>query len=134
MLGNLPSGFTRTMLMDVLRAQGLAKRVDFLYVPADFKNKAHYSYGFANFSTPEAAEECLKKLDGFSNWGMPSESACEAAWCMSHQGLHAFIERYRNSRIMHGTVDDEYKPALFKNGSRICFPSPTKVVRAPRVR
>merc|ERR1712232_622579 len=134
MLANLPNNFTRTKLMDVLRAQGIAKNVDFIYVPADFKNKAHYNYAFVNLSTPEAAEECLNRLNGFNGWGMPSEKACEAAWCTSHQGLDTFVERYRNSRIMHGKVDDEYKPALFKNGRRVRFPPPTKVVRAPRIR
>jgi hypothetical protein len=134
LLRNLPDGFTRTMLMDVLRAQGLARHVDFLYVPADFKNMANYGYAFVNLSTPEAAEECLEKLGGFSGWGMPSDSACETSWCTTHQGLHAYIERYRNSRIMHENVDDEYKPAVFKNGIRIRFPCPTKVIRAPRLR
>lgn len=134
MLGNLPDDFTRSMLMDVLRAQGVANDVNFVYVPADFKSKAHYSYAFVNLSTPEAAEECLNRLNGFSDWGMPSEKACEAAWCTTNQGLDTFVERYRNSRIMHGSVDDEYKPAVFKNGKRVRFPPPTKVVRAPRMR
>lgn len=121
--------------MDVLRAQGLAGHVNFLYVPAHFKNMTNYGYAFVNLSTPEAAEECVEKLDGFSCWGVPSGGACEASWCIKDQGLHAFVERYRNSRIMHDAIYDEYKPAVFKNGIRICFPSPTKkVVRSPRVR
>jgi len=132
LLRNLPDGFTRTMLMDVLRAQGLARHVDFVYVPADLQTMATYGFAFLNLSTPEIAKECMAKLGGFSAWGMPSASACEASWCTAQQGLQAHIERYRNSRMMHETVDDEYKPAVFKNGSRICFPSPTKPIRAPR--
>jgi len=133
-LGNLPDGFTRTMVLDVLRAQGVDKHVDFIYVPVDFKNKTQYNYAFVNLSTSEAAVACLNRFDGFSDWGMPCEKSCEAAWMTSHQGIDAFVERYRNSRIMHGTVDDEYKPAVFKDGKRIRFPSPTKALRAPRIR
>jgi hypothetical protein len=133
LLQNLPDGFTRSMLMDVLRSQGLAKDVDFLYMPADFKSMRPYGYAFVNLSTPEAAEKGLEKLNGFSGWGMLSDSACEASWCDSCQGLEGYIERYRNSRIMHSSVDDEYKPAVFKNGFRTRFPGPTKVIRAPRV-
>jgi len=134
LLQNLPCGLTRTMLMSVLRGQGLARHVDFMYVPADLRNMANYGYAILNLSTPEAAEECMEKLGGFSDWGMPSASACEASWCTGHQGLHAYTERYRNSHIMHKTVDDEYKPAVFKNEVRIRFPRPTKPIRAPRPR
>lgn len=76
----------------------------------------------------------MKKFDGFSEWGVPSANVCEATWSTNQQGLFANIEKYRNSRIMHETVDDEYQPAVFRNGCRIPFPLPTKTIRAPRLR
>jgi len=134
LIRNLPDGFTRSMLMDVLGAHGLAVCVDFLYVPGDLKNKTHYGYAFLNFTTPDAADDCLVKLNGFRDWGVPSECICETSRRTNRQGLDAHVEWYRNSRIMHASVDDEYKPAVFRNGSRVPFPPPTKSFRAPRLR
>jgi hypothetical protein len=133
LLQNLPDGFTRNMVMDVIRAQGLAKDVDFVYLPANFKTMKPYEYAFVNLSTPEAAEKFLEKLNGFSGWDLPNNGACEASWCACNQGLAGFIERYRNSRIMHASIDDEHKPAVYKNGVRTGFPRPTKIIRAPRL-
>ena len=135
-LGNLPESITRSMLMDILGAQGLAEYIDFLYVPGHVKNMAHYGYAIVNLVTPEAAEACLERLHGFCGWDVPSTNICEASWYSKQQGLHANIEKYRDSRIMHKTVDDEYKPAFFCNGFRIPFPPPTmtKAVNPPRLR
>jgi hypothetical protein len=133
LLQNLPDGFTRHMVMDVIRAQGLARDVDFVYLPANFKTMKPYEYAFVNLSTPEAAEKFLEKLNGFSGWDMPNNGACEASWCACNQGLAGFIERYRNSRIMHASIDDEHKPAVYNNGVRTGFPRPTKIIRAPRL-
>jgi len=47
------------------------------------------------------------------------------------QGLAATIERYCNSPIMHQDVPDCYKPCMFQNGTRVCFPLPTKPVSSP---
>lgn len=108
---NLPDGFTRSRLMDVMRANGLAASIDFMYAPGHLKAQKTVGYAFVNFTTPESAEECLEKFDGFIVWG-------------ERQGLNSHIEKYRNSSIMHESVDDEFQPAVFKNGSRIPFPAP----------
>lgn len=137
LLRNLPDSLTRSKLFGLLRGQGLAVNVDFMYLPTDLKTKEHFGYAFVNFTTSEAAEKCLERMQGFSNWGSNSENICEVSWCTNHsrdQGLDAHIERYRNSRIMHESIDDEHKPALFRNGSRIPFPRPTRPIRAPRLR
>lgn len=131
LLRNLPLGFTRSNLMDVLRAKGLAANVDFLYVPGKLKIKER-GCAFVNLTTPEAAEECLIKFQGFTDWGVSgAKEVCEIDWCTDHQGLNAYIERYRNSLLMHESVDDEDKPALFENGFRIPFPTKDHRVRAP---
>jgi phosphatidylglycerophosphate synthase len=51
-----------------------------------------------------------------------------------HKGLGAHIERYRNSPVMHESVPDEYKPAMYTRGVRVPFPPPTKNLRMPRIR
>jgi hypothetical protein len=133
LLRNLPDSFMRREVMDVLRTKGLAPKVDFLYTPGNLKIMRNCGYAFVNFATPEAAMECLEKLHGF-HWDAEAEHICEVSWCNDHQGLDAHVERYRNSRIMHESVADEYKPALFSNGFRIPFPLPSKVLQRPRLR
>jgi hypothetical protein len=133
LLRNLPGSFTRDKVMEVLRTLGLATKVDFLYNPWNLKVKQNCGYAFVNFTTPEAAVECMNRLQGFC-WDAQGENTCEVAWCADNQGLDSHIERYRNSRIMHESVDDAYKPALFRHGVRIAFPLPTSAVKKPRLR
>jgi hypothetical protein len=133
LLRNLPDGFMRSEVMDMFRAQGLATNVDFLYTPGSIKLKQSCGYAFVNFTTADAARECLEKMHGYS-WGAPGGKVCEVTWCEDHQGLDSHVERHRNSTIMHDSVDDEYKPALFSNGFRIPFPIPSKKLRKPRLR
>merc|ERR1719356_660586 len=90
-------------------------------------------YAFVNFVSPEAAHECLRKLDGFIGWDQPHENACEVIWSEKDQGLAVIIDRHRNSPIMHSSVREEFKPAVYKNGIQISFPAPTKKVRPPKV-
>jgi hypothetical protein len=133
LLRNLPGKFVRSKVLDVLHAQGLATKVDFLYTPGSLKHMQACGYAFVNFTTPEAAMECFEKMHGYS-WDARGEKVCEASWCDDHQGLESHVERHRNSTIMHESVDDEYKPALFSNGLRIPFPLPSKRLRKPRLR
>jgi hypothetical protein len=132
---NLPDAFTRSSVFRILRVQGLAAKVNFIYVPGCFKNKEYYGYAFVNCISHEAAEEIMERLHSFSNWSIDGcDNTMEVSWCTNHQGLEAHVERYRNSRIMHESVDDEYKPAVYKNGSRLAFPPPTRALRPPRLR
>merc|ERR1719145_4969 len=90
-------------------------------------------YAFVNFVSPEGAQECHLKLEGFTGWSEPSENACTVIWSEKDQGLAAIIDRHRNSPVMHPSVKDDFKPALYKNGARVAFPAPTKSIRPPRV-
>lgn len=47
------------------------------------------------------------------------------------QGLVAAIDRYRDSPVMHKNVPERYKPCIFQNGIRVCFPPPTKLISMP---
>lgn len=138
MFRNLPDGLTRTDLFKFLGAQGFGLQVDFLYVPVELNSFKHYGYAFVNTTTPEAAQLLKEKLHGFGGpWGigsLESEEALEVNWSEANQGLNSYIERYRNSRIMHSSVEDEHKPALYLHGRRISFPRPSKIIRAPRAR
>lgn len=133
---NLPEYLTRSMLMDLFSAHGFAESIDFLYLPVDLESLTIFGYAFVNFGSAKAAGECMVELNGFSDWNTPSKFICEVSWSKC-QGLVDHVEKYKDSRIMHSSVDDEFKPALFRNGCRVLFPhvsKPPSHSRAPRRR
>lgn len=134
MLRNMPNNYSRTMLLELLDAEGFAGQYDFLYLPMDFQSRASLGYAFINFTSSESAESFWRVFDGYSNWAIPSRKMSGVSWSGPHQGLEAHIERYRNSPVMAESTPDEYKPILFDRGVRIPFPAPTRRIRAPRVR
>lgn len=134
MLRNIPNNYTREKFLSLLDQVGLAGFYDFAYLPVDFRTGAALGYAYVNAVDHPAARKVWRALDGFVRWGMPSRKCCSVSWSDPHQGLAANIERYRNSPLMHATVPDEYKPAIFEKGVRIVYPSPTKTVRPPRSR
>jgi hypothetical protein len=132
MLRNLPSAFSRAGLLSVLNDKGLECKYDFVYLPVDFVSGASLGYAFVNFVDHQTAKCALQSLQGFTKWtGTTSQKVLGVVWSEPNQGLHMLVERFRNSRVMHGIVPDEYKPALFKQGQRIPFPRHTKRIRPP---
>lgn len=134
MLRNLPETYSRNMLVALLDRHGFRSKYDFVYMPMNFRTKASFGYAFVNFVSPIDAECCHTKFQGFTSWEVPSEKVCDVSWSNMHQGLAAHIERYRNSPVMHESVPDEYKPAVYAHGYRAVFPGPTKKLRIPRIR
>eukprot|EP00928_Gymnodinium_smaydae_P064224 TRINITY_DN47620_c0_g1_i1.p1 TRINITY_DN47620_c0_g1~~TRINITY_DN47620_c0_g1_i1.p1 ORF type:complete len:393 (-),score=86.41 TRINITY_DN47620_c0_g1_i1:32-1210(-) len=134
MLRNLPNCYSRRKLLELLDGEGFARTYDFAYSPVDFSSQAGLGYAFVNFMHPDDAERCRVHFDGFSKWDVESDKVCSVMWAGPHQGLHQHIERYRNSPVMHESVPDEWKPAVFVDGSRIQFPPPTQPVRKPQPR
>jgi len=134
MLCQLPNHYSRNSVMDLLRSEGLADHVTFIYVPSNLRSRDNFGYAFVDFDSASATAECKERLEGFTSWSEPSEKVLSVGWSDT-QGLDANIERYRNSPLMHESVDDELKPAIFGNGGhRVAFPKPTKHIRAPRLR
>merc|ERR1719393_968689 len=93
----------------------------------------NFGYAFVDFDCTKAAEQCKEQLEGFTAWGEATDMALEVVWSET-QGLDSHVQRYRDSPLMHASLEDELKPAMFKNGVRIAFPPPTKPIRAPRLR
>jgi len=131
MLRNLPNDYNRTMLLQLLDHKGFAGRYDFAYVPTDFARQAGLGYAFVNLLSAADAQLIRQRLEGFRGWEVPSSKTCTVGWSDACQGLEANIERYRNSPIMHESMPDESKPAVFKDGVRAEFPQPTKRLRKP---
>jgi hypothetical protein len=135
LLRNLPKDYTRTQLVELLEDEGFDGTFDFVYVPMDFSSEASLGYAFVNFTAPGDARRCWEIFDGLVEWGNPGENrACEVMWAEPCQGLAAHVERYRSSPVMHASVPDEWKPAIFQGGGRMPFPPPLKTVSAPKVR
>eukprot|EP00927_Polykrikos_kofoidii_P040276 TRINITY_DN34464_c0_g1_i1.p1 TRINITY_DN34464_c0_g1~~TRINITY_DN34464_c0_g1_i1.p1 ORF type:complete len:332 (+),score=62.58 TRINITY_DN34464_c0_g1_i1:36-998(+) len=134
MIRNLPETYTRTMLTNLLDSEGFFGTYDFVYLPTNFRTEASFGYAFVNFVTQQAAVASASHFEGFRQWGVPSERVGEVSWSDMHQGLKAHVDRYRNSPVMHDSVPDEHKPAVFMSGRRVPFPAATKRLRVPRVR
>jgi len=130
MLRNLPSEFTRAHLIELLEDEGFEGSYDLVYVPMNFSVKCCLGYGFVNLRTSSEARRCWQAFNGFCIWD--TTTACEVAWSDPHQGTAALIERYRNSPVMHESVPEEWRPALFVDGVQVPFPAPTETVKAPK--
>jgi len=132
MMRNIPNNYTRAMLLRMIDSEGFAGRYDFIYYPIDFRTHAALGYAFLNLTTPEDAEAFRHRIDGFQRWRIPSSKICSVSWSNPHQGFESHVARYRNSPLMHESVPDEYRPAVFSAGQRIPFPAPTKRIKPPR--
>lgn len=134
MIRNLPTDYTREMLLELLDSEGFAGKYDFVYLPIDFNSQGGLGYAFVNLICPVEAQRFWQQFDGFSRWALPSDKVCSLNWSSPHQGLAPHIERYRNSPVMHQDVPDNFKPMIFVDGVRIQFPPPTRPLKAPRLR
>jgi len=118
--------------LETLDGHGFSGEYNFVYFPIDFYSGAGLGYCFVNMINTERAAVLMSSLQGFSAWkGSSSQKVLDICWSNPHQGLEMLIERYRNSRVMHSSVPDHYKPALFRDGMRVPFPRNTKRIRPP---
>jgi len=129
---NLPNNYKRTSLLELLDSQGFAGMYDFLYFPVDFRTHATLGYAFVNLVSSDSAEQLRRHFNGFSRWSVRSRKVCNVGWSQPHQGLDAHVARFQNSPLMHESVPDIYRPALFKDGVRVPFPPPTRKIKPPR--
>merc|ERR1719379_690789 len=132
MMRNIPPEYTRTKLLELVDSAGFTATYDLVYLPIEFRSETNLGYAFINFTKHEDADKFKEKFQGFKDWYVTSDKVCEVGWSDVIQGTADHIERYRNSPVMHESVPDEFKPALFKDGVRQSFPAPTKKIRAPR--
>merc|ERR1719379_3001438 len=110
--------------MDMLCSAGFADRVVFIYLPMNLRKAGNFGYAFVDFDSMAVAELCKDTLAGFSEWSEGGSEKCDKAleimWSET-QGIDAHVQRYRDSPLMHPSLEDEFKPALFKNGIRVDF-------------
>jgi hypothetical protein len=134
MLGQLPGSFSRSRLEQLLDQIGFAGLYDFTYMPMNLRTNKPFHYAFVNLVDGDVAVACKDALDGYTFEAEAPGQAPEvmtSAWASSQQGLEANIVRYRDSPVMHHSVPDQSKPAIFNRGVRVDFPAPTKVLKPP---
>jgi hypothetical protein len=132
MMRNLPKGYTREQLKQVLDLEGYFSKFDFLYVPYDFKTLTILGYAFINFISPDDAQRFRKDFAGFRRWGVPSGKVCNLSWANAdQQGLDTNVERYRNSSVMHKSVPESCKPMVLVGGILVKFPKSSKKLWPP---
>lgn len=129
---NLPLTLTQDELTIFLNKQGFHGCYDFVYLPTDFGTTFSFGYAFVNLVSFAEACRVLRQLDGLVGFEGHPDKACSVTWGTEMQGLEAHTERYRNSPLMHDSVPFGLKPAVFLDGARVPFPSPTKGIRKPR--
>mmetsp|Transcript_95777 Transcript_95777/g.241348 ORF Transcript_95777/g.241348 Transcript_95777/m.241348 type:complete len:364 (+) Transcript_95777:58-1149(+) len=134
MIRNLPEGFSRKMLEELLDAEGFAACYRFIYLPTDISTGSSFCYAFVDLATPEDATWFQQHFTGFSRWCYSSSKVCAVDWSEGLQGIDQLVERYRNSPLMHPSVPDHLRPAVYDLGRRLKFPAPTMLLKAPRVR
>jgi hypothetical protein len=132
MMRNVPNNLDRDELIRLVDNEGFAGSYNLVYLPIDFKSKAGLGYAFIDFQRNEDAEKFFEVFQGFTKWTMGSDKVCDISWSVALQGIDEHVKRYRNSPVMHESVEEEFRPVLFKEGKRVAFPAPTKRIRAPR--
>jgi len=119
MMRNLPNDYSRDMLLMLMDAKGFRGRYNFIYLPMDFRRRAGLGYAFVNMMTVQDAKALRESLHGFSAWEVASQKVLEVHFGDLLQGLQPHVERYRNSPVMHSSVPESCRPAIFEHGQKI---------------
>jgi len=134
MIQNIPSGYDRSMFVMLLEEQGFCGHFDFVYLAYNLKTRRLHGYALVNLESPLMAQVFKDWFNGFRDWGDEGGEMASTAWGDQQHGKAEHIERYRNSPLMHASVDDEHKPMVFRNGVQHNFPPPSKELQAPQRR
>merc|ERR1740130_1326332 len=58
MLRNLSEAYSRDIVIDMLRSRGFLERVNFVYLPMNFRTNETFGYAFVNLVSEKAATDC----------------------------------------------------------------------------
>lgn len=111
MVRNIPNKYTQRMLLDEFAAMGHGPtKMDFFYLPIDFKNKCNRGYAFVNFVDYHDICNFYDEYNGTSWKRFNSDKICDITYARI-QGKAAMLKRFENSALME--KDDEYRPKVF---------------------
>lgn len=133
MLKNLPNDYTRDHVVALLNKEGFKGLFNFVYMPVCLQSMVSFGYAFVNLVSFVVADQCWSRFQGFSKWDLDNSRKCEVCWSEVQQGLQGNVEHYRSSQIMHESVPELAKPAIYMNGAHVPFPPPTRRLSAPQL-
>lgn len=111
MVRNIPNKYTQRMLLAEFADAGHGPtRMDFFYLPIDFKNKCNRGYAFVNFVDPADIVPFVEEYGGRGWRRFNSDKVCDVTYARI-QGKAAMLRRFENSALME--KDDEYRPKVF---------------------
>mmetsp|Transcript_23827 Transcript_23827/g.33438 ORF Transcript_23827/g.33438 Transcript_23827/m.33438 type:complete len:1104 (-) Transcript_23827:57-3368(-) len=126
MVRNIPNKYTQQMLLSELTENGHGPgKIDFFYLPIDFKNRCNRGYAFVNFVDYRDIVPFHRQYYG-QHWKVfNSDKICDITYARI-QGKTGMLKRFENSVLME--KDDEYKPLVFvshgnEKGKRVQFPA-----------
>mmetsp|Transcript_36675 Transcript_36675/g.53725 ORF Transcript_36675/g.53725 Transcript_36675/m.53725 type:complete len:687 (-) Transcript_36675:168-2228(-) len=111
MVRNIPNKYTQSMLLSEF-ADGNhgPDKIDFFYLPIDFKNRCNRGYAFVNFVNYQDIISFHELYNG-KNWkNFNSDKICDITYARI-QGKEGMLRRFENSALME--KDDEYRPLVF---------------------
>jgi len=128
----LDNFWRRDDMVQLLEEKGWGGYFDFIYMPMNFRCReggSNFGYVFVNVRDHWTASELMADLNSDSAYSFDAAPATEL------QGLAANVDKWKNDPVMHNSVPDECKPAMYDSqGIRISFPKHTKKLSKPRVR
>jgi len=111
MVRNIPNKYTQQMLLSEFASAGHGStKMDFFYLPIDFKNKCNRGYAFVNFVDYKDICAFFDEYNGTSWKRFNSDKICDITYARI-QGKAAMLKRFENSALME--KDDEYRPKVF---------------------
>ena len=111
MVRNIPNKYTQQMLLSEFAAAGHGpNKMDFFYLPIDFKNKCNRGYAFVNFVN---YKDIIPFVEEYSYRGWKrfnSDKICDITYARI-QGKAAMWKRFENSALMG--KEDAFRPKIF---------------------
>eukprot|EP00920_Eleutheroschizon_duboscqi_P035454 GHVT01085681.1.p1 GENE.GHVT01085681.1~~GHVT01085681.1.p1 ORF type:complete len:384 (-),score=50.10 GHVT01085681.1:112-1263(-) len=127
MLRHLPLMCTKYWLVHSLREKGFGGKVNFVYMPMDFKKQTIAGYAFVSFLHPSFAQECKNAFAGkdIQKEIHEGDSCGPPSFCQvfdaNLQGLRENFNYYRNTTFVAGP-NYLFKPSLFYCGVEVPWP------------
>jgi hypothetical protein len=125
MVRNIPNKYTQQMLLSEFSSHGHGPgKIDFFYLPIDFKNRCNRGYAFINFVDYRDIVPFHQQYFGKTWKVFNSEKVCDVTYARI-QGKAGMLKRFENSSLME--KEDAYKPLVFSShgeekGKPMAFP------------
>ena len=109
MIKHIPNKYTQSMFLAEI-STSTSKKIDFFYLPIDFKNKCNRGYAFVNFLSPMFIPEFVLKYNSKKWSSFNSDKLCSITYARI-QGRGAMVKRFENSSLME--KEEEFRPVVF---------------------